>query len=113
MLLGLHEPGTVSICNNLVRSGMTIVDAGAHVGHFASLFARLAGRTGRVYAFEPHPNNFCILKHHIGRFESVIPVQMAVSDGETETMVKLCKKTDQPHREAHGFRYARCVRQSP
>jgi len=87
MLLGLHETGTTSICKSLVRSGMTIVDAGAHVGYFASLFARLVGRTGRVYAFEPHPNNFCILKHNIGRFENVIPVQMAVSDGETETIL--------------------------
>jgi FkbM family methyltransferase len=41
----------------LVRPGSICVDAGAHQGTFALLMARLAGRHGHVYAFEPHPLN--------------------------------------------------------
>lgn len=39
----------------LVRRGDAVVDAGANWGLYAARLAHLAGRTGQVDAFEPHP----------------------------------------------------------
>ncbi len=39
----------------LIDPGDTVVDAGANVGYMTVLAAAAAGPTGRVVAFEPHP----------------------------------------------------------
>ena len=44
------------------RPGMAVVDAGANVGYFSVLLARMLGRDGRVFAFEPAPDNHFVLE---------------------------------------------------
>jgi FkbM family methyltransferase len=44
------------------RPGMTVVDAGANVGYCSVLLARVLERTGRIFAFEPAPDNYFILE---------------------------------------------------
>ena len=39
----------------VVRPGDTVVDAGANWGVHTLYLAKLTGATGRVHAFEPHP----------------------------------------------------------
>jgi len=43
------EPGETELFQRLVRPGHYVVDAGAHT----LTFARLVGRQGKVFAFEP------------------------------------------------------------
>lgn len=57
--LGIHpyffgESGALWLTEHLVRPGDTCVDAGANVGHYTFSMASLAGRRGRVIAFEPN-----------------------------------------------------------
>ena len=47
---------------SVLRPGMTVVDAGANVGYYTSLFAAAVGSRGGVHAFEPEPENFLILR---------------------------------------------------
>jgi FkbM family methyltransferase len=49
----------------LVRPGDTVVDAGANVGTHAVAFARAAGGSGRVLAFEPQPRVFELLERNV------------------------------------------------
>src|SRR5262245_31899943 len=44
-----------------VRPGARVVDVGAQVGYYAILAARAARSTGRVYAFDPAPENHRLL----------------------------------------------------
>ena len=67
VLAGWSEMESVAWCRRLVRPGMTVVDAGAHIGYYTRLFARLAGAGGKVNAFEPQPDNFALLARNAVR----------------------------------------------
>lgn len=52
-LLGAYEPRTIRAYEKVIRPGAVIFDIGANIGAHTLHFARLAGPTGRVVAFEP------------------------------------------------------------
>jgi FkbM family methyltransferase len=67
-----------------VRSGDTVIDAGANVGCYALLFGCWVGSSGHVYAFEPDPRAYEGLSRHVdlnGLRSIVTPINAAVSDG--------------------------------
>jgi FkbM family methyltransferase len=80
MLLGLYEKETVALCHRMIKPGMTALDIGAHIGYFTRLFSTLVGTGGKVYAFEPHPENFCLLQTNTSRFVNVFLSNKAISD---------------------------------
>lgn len=43
---------------NYIEEGMIVFDVGANVGQMSLIFSRLAGNSGKVYAFEPAEDNF-------------------------------------------------------
>ena len=47
---------------NQVKRQQTIIDLGANIGYFTTLFSRLVGKLGEVHAFEPLPENYSWLK---------------------------------------------------
>ncbi len=63
--LGSYEADTQELVARLVRPGMTVWDLGANAGFYTLAFARLAGVSGRVYAFEPLAENVANLLAHI------------------------------------------------
>ena len=76
------EPYTTELFQNALKPGSTVLDIGAHHGYFSLLAARCVGPEGRIYAFEPAPENFKILKKNIelNHLTNVFPVNKAVSD---------------------------------
>jgi FkbM family methyltransferase len=58
---------------------MQIVDAGANIGLYSLLLARLAGDNGRVYSFEPEPNLFGIFSENCAANKAlnILPFQCA------------------------------------
>ncbi len=80
---GEYEPLTTQLLEQLLQEGMTFVDIGAHVGLFTLPAAMWVGKSGRVVAFEPHPDNFSLLEQNIANNNlpvKVEAVQSAVSD---------------------------------
>jgi len=65
-----------------VKEGDTVIDVGAYIGYYTILMSDLVGPTGRVYAFEPDPDNFSVLEENVGDRENVNLVNSAVSDYE-------------------------------
>ena len=53
---GVFELPVCETIARLVDPGDHTWDVGANIGHMTSLLAVRAGRTGMVYAFEPHPD---------------------------------------------------------
>jgi len=56
MWAGCYESQLVALLNWALRPGMVFVDAGAHIGYFATLAAWLVGEQGEVLCFEPDPD---------------------------------------------------------
>lgn len=65
LLESSHEPWVTTLFLRLLRPGMTVVDVGANVGYYTLLAARGVGPTGKVYAFEPEPRTFGLLKKNV------------------------------------------------
>lgn len=64
---GRHEPLLESVLATVVGPGTVVVDAGAQVGLVTIMCSKLAGNQGKIYAFEPHPENFKALIDAIAR----------------------------------------------
>jgi FkbM family methyltransferase len=62
---GLWEPVATSLAMACVKPGHRVLDIGANLGYFTLLYSRLVGKTGRVYAFEPEPENFRLLQANV------------------------------------------------
>ncbi len=63
--LSRFEPYSVSVYRAAIRPGDTVVDVGANVGFFTTLFSRLVQPNGRVLAFEPDPENLKLLRSNV------------------------------------------------
>jgi FkbM family methyltransferase len=64
-----------------LQPGATVVDIGANVGLMTLLLAKVVGPTGSVFAFEPGPISFAILKLNtlINDYQNITLVNKAVS----------------------------------
>lgn len=62
---GSWEPEVVDAVSGVVRSGMRVIDIGAHGGFYVLLLSRLVGHKGSVIAFEPLPANLRMLNQNV------------------------------------------------
>jgi FkbM family methyltransferase len=60
-----YEPKTRQVFQQISKPGMTVVDVGANIGYYTLLAAKCLGNNGRVYAFEPDPSFYNLLKKNI------------------------------------------------
>lgn len=63
---GAWETDVIDCLAAAALRGQTVVDAGAWIGPHALLLSRLVSPSGRVYAFEPDPVAFKVLRDNIG-----------------------------------------------
>jgi len=62
---GTWEPEVTGVITSTVKPGMTVIDIGSHVGYYSLLFAKCVGPTGRVFSFEPLPENLALLRKNV------------------------------------------------
>src|SRR5262249_14030408 len=65
VVLGNYEPGVHRALRQLVKPGMTVLQAGCHQGYHTLTMAHLAHPGGRVLALEPHPGSFAVLVQNL------------------------------------------------
>ena len=82
MVSGTYERKTTELIYNTVMPSMVAVDIGAHVGYFSLLLGKLVGRSGKVYSFEPEPDNHSLLRENIrmNGYENIVAINKAVSN---------------------------------
>jgi FkbM family methyltransferase len=59
----VYEPEETALVKKIIHSEMRIIDIGANIGYYTTLFSKLAHK-GSVYAFEPDESNFQLLKEN-------------------------------------------------
>lgn len=76
--------------SGLIRPGDCVWDIGANVGYYTKAFAGRVGEEGRVYAFEPSPQNYDRLVDACSGLANVTPVRHAAGcrDGEVLTLIQ-------------------------
>jgi len=105
---GIWEPFETKIVKKLVQRGDIVIDIGANIGYFTLLFSRLVKPSGKVFAFEPEPANFSLLKKNIevNGYKNVTLIQKAVSNKNELIKLYLSQDNEGDHRiyESDGNR---------
>jgi FkbM family methyltransferase len=79
---GVWEPNVTAAFRRALAPGDVCLDVGAHIGYYTLLAARLVGPQGHVYAFEPSPASYGVLRENIelNGLENVTAVALAVGE---------------------------------
>ncbi|UCF42775.1 MAG: FkbM family methyltransferase [Planctomycetota bacterium] len=85
-----------ALLRDIIKPGMTVVDVGANIGIYTGYMARIVGEKGRVYAFEPSPYTFSLLKKY-NKNHHVTLVQAAVGDTTGKITLYLSDKLNVDH----------------
>ena len=76
------------------EKGSIVIDVGAHVGTYTLKAASRVGNTGHVYAIEPSPTSYALLKHNIkiNSFKNITPLNIALSNQNGKQKLYLANK---------------------
>jgi FkbM family methyltransferase len=86
---GAMEKYDTELFKEMVKEGMIVVDIGANIGYYTLIAAKLVGKSGIVYAFEPEPITYELLCKNIevNGYTNVVPIQKAVSNENGKTKI--------------------------
>jgi FkbM family methyltransferase len=84
MLTGHYEAAEIALMRRFLRARDVIFDVGANVGYLTRFFAQAVGPLGKVYAFEPNPLIFPLLRRNVAKFRQVDVFDVGLSTNETE-----------------------------
>lgn len=94
---GVREELQTEIWKKMIRPEMNILECGANLGYYALMEAAIVGNKGRVYAIEPIPENFRILKKNIklNNYSNIIKAyNLAISDQEGNSKIAVTKNSN-------------------
>jgi len=79
---GTYEKSEAKVMEEKIKGGNIVVDVGANIGLHTLNMAKIVGNTGQVFAFEPDPSNFEILRKNvkINNYQNIILEQKACAD---------------------------------
>ncbi|MBI5688080.1 MAG: FkbM family methyltransferase [Verrucomicrobia bacterium] len=97
--LGNYEADKQALFARTVTPGSVVFDVGAHAGFYTLLASALTGPTGRVFAFEPMPNNIAHLREHLrlNGAANVTVIEKAVADASGVATFTACGSNFQGH----------------
>ncbi|EGP92870.1 FkbM family methyltransferase [Nitrosarchaeum koreense] len=95
----IYEKFETDLVKQEIKKGDVVIDIGANIGYYTLIFAKLVGDTGKVFAFEPDPTNFELLRKNIeaNGYKNVILEQKALSNKEGKVTLALSKQNTAGH----------------
>jgi FkbM family methyltransferase len=88
-LYAYREPECTKIFKNELSEGMRVADIGANIGYYVLMEAQIVGDKGKIFAIEPEPSNFEMLKRNVKMNPHAACVElynMAISDKIGKTL---------------------------
>ena len=81
------ESKEIKFLKKIIKKNMIVVDVGANVGLYTSILSKLVGSNGKVFSYEPEPNNFRLLKKckKINELDNVIIESIAIGEKKENT----------------------------
>jgi len=94
-----YEEFETDIIKKIVNDGDVVLDIGANIGYYTLIFAKLVGKSGKVYAFEPEPSNLAILKKNIeiNDYKNVKVIDKVVSNKNGIVRLYIAKQNKGGH----------------
>jgi len=92
-----REPCFMKVLREELKEGMTAIDLGANIGYVTLIMAEIVGPRGKVYAIEPNPTSYRILKKNIeanGYNDYVEPFNIGISDKNSQLKFYVSEKTN-------------------
>ncbi|RKZ30305.1 hypothetical protein DRQ36_06005 [bacterium] len=80
-----------------LKESQTIIDAGSNIGYYVIMESQVIGNHGKIYAIEPDPSNFGILRKNVeynGFTEIVDLERAALSDNTGESILYLANRSN-------------------
>lgn len=101
--LGTTEPDVQAALAKHLKPGGVCYDVGANVGFHVLIAAKVVGPHGRVYAFEPLPENISALKRNIdlNGLSNVEVIEAAVSDRDGSAQLEIGTSSVDPRLIEH------------
>ncbi len=95
-----YEPTETEFLKKHLKKNSVFIDIGANIGYYSLLSARQVGSRGKVYAFEPDPDNFRLLEKNIQQngYLNVVLTNFAVSDHPSSARLYRSKTNYGDHR---------------
>lgn len=95
-----HDRLQEKLVKDVIKKGDIVLDLGANIGYWTCLFAELVGNSGKVFSFEPEPNNFKLLKKNVemNGYKNVTLEQKAVANKTDKTLLYLTDNGTMDHR---------------
>ena len=104
---GSYEPNEMIWLSQTLKSGMTVIDAGANIGFYSLAISTLVGPSGRVIAVEPSPREMAALRENAKLNDrnnlTFVPAALADREAEVDLMVAAAEKAG--HNTLGGFAY--------
>jgi len=101
----IFEPIETEFVKREIKKGDTVLDIGANIGYYTLIFAKLVGENGKVFAFEPDPENFELLKKNvkINNYKNVVLIKKAVSNKSGKIKLYLSEDNKGGHRIYNSY----------
>lgn len=93
----IYEPETIRIFDRVLSDGDQVLIAGAHQGFFVCHCSKLVGSSGKIFAFEPEPNNYGILSEAVKNLDNVKIFPFALGDREITAKFYINSDNDGGH----------------
>lgn len=78
------EPDVLAYIDHYAKGD--VLEIGSHIGVHSIYLANKIGSKNTVYAFEPSPSSFQLLKKNCQMYKNIVPINVAVSDGSTNNV---------------------------
>ncbi len=94
-----YEELELNTYRTLLKPGMTVLDVGSNLGIYALIGSDSVGAKGKVYAFEPVPENIAILRKNVehNKARNVTIVTKALGEKRGQTKITLAKDSIGTH----------------
>lgn len=88
---GYFEPKSTELVKRIIKNDWVILDIGANIGYYTTLFSDLVGDHGKVYAFEPTLHYLEALRANVAvnNSSNVEIINTGLSDMESKSKIKI------------------------